>query len=115
MVRNAPKFHEISDEFLKFIGTGVIVGHNLPFDMSFLTTKLNQLGKSKLENDTLDTLRLSRVMWPHLPSFKLPDLRRHFNIEVKDEHRALSDVVATAALLRIILEHYKKNGKKEIT
>ena len=71
MVRNAPKFHEIYEEFVAFIGNGVIVGHNLPFDMNFLKAKLNQLGKPDLENDTLDTLRLARKMWPHFPSFKL--------------------------------------------
>jgi len=114
MVRNAPKFHEIYEEFIAFIGNGVIVGHHLPFDMSFLKVKLNQLGKPELENDTLDTLRLARKMWPHFPSFKLPALRRQFCIEIKDEHRALGDVVATASLLRIILEYHKKNGKKEI-
>lgn len=114
MVKNAPKFAEICDEFIRFIGTGVIVGHHLPFDMSFLDLKLTQMRKPKLENDTLDTLRLARRLWPALPSFKLPDLRRHFGIEIKDEHRALGDVVATAELLRIILEDYQKKGKKEI-
>ncbi|MCX5777099.1 MAG: 3'-5' exonuclease [Candidatus Firestonebacteria bacterium] len=114
MVKSAPRFKEICEEFLSFIGTGVIVGHHLPFDMSFLNAKLSQLRKPLLENDTLDTLRLARKTWPHLPSFKLPDLRRQFSIEIKDEHRALGDVVATAALLCKILENYKEKGKKEI-
>ncbi len=114
MVKNAPKFDQIYQEFINFIDDGVIVGHNLSFDMSFFKEKIKKMGKPDLENSTLDTLRLARKIYPHFPSFKLTHLRRQFCIEAKDEHRALSDVIATAELLKIILEDYEKKGSKEI-
>lgn len=114
MVRNAPKFEHIYQEFINFIADGVIVGHNLSFDMGFLKEKLKRMGKPDPENCTLDTLRLARKMYPHFPSFKLTHLRGQFCIEAKEEHRALSDVIATAELLKIMLKDYEKKGLKEI-
>jgi len=114
MVANARRFEEIYEEFINFIEDSVIVGHNLSFDMSFLEHKLNIMGKTLPKNDTLDTLHLAKKLYPHFPSCSLPSLRRQLCIEVKDEHRALGDVIATAELLKKILNELAKKGIKEI-
>jgi len=110
MVKDKSKFEQIYAEFIDFIADGVIVGHNLAFDMGFLREKVKKMGKPAPANHTRDTLHLAREMYKHLslPSFKLTDLRRHFKMEAKNEHRALSDVIATAKLLKKIIEDKEK-------
>ena len=38
MVSGAPRIGETPPSFLEFVGGAVLVGHNLRFDLSFLTT-----------------------------------------------------------------------------
>jgi DNA polymerase-3 subunit epsilon len=37
MVRDAPLFAEIADSFMKFMGDGIFVAHNVNFDYGFLS------------------------------------------------------------------------------
>ena len=41
-----PKFSEICDEFLEFIGNSALVIHNADFDISFINNELNLSGKN---------------------------------------------------------------------
>ena len=60
MVIDAPRIEEVLPALLEFIGTAVIVGHNVRFDMSFLNAAAERLGYGKLPNPTSDTLGLAR-------------------------------------------------------
>ena len=44
MVKDKSKFEQIYAEFIDFIADGVIVGHNLAFDMGFLREKVKKMG-----------------------------------------------------------------------
>lgn len=62
-----PKFAEIVDELLAFLGEAELVAHNASFDVGFLDAELARCGRPvKLEErcHVLDTLALAREMHP---------------------------------------------------
>ena len=60
-----PKFAEVADEFLEFIGNDVLVIHNASFDTGFLNAELRRLKKPLIAPDrVLDTLQIARRKHP---------------------------------------------------
>lgn len=99
MLFKQPAIGEVMPRFLDFLGTGVFVAHNLPFDLGFLNAELGRLGRPPLTNDTLCTLRLARRLLPGLASKGLASVADFLGIEITGRHRALGDAEATAAVL----------------
>ncbi len=101
---------EVIPRLLDFLEDDVILGHSVMFDYSFLKkAAVNQnLWKPEQTHLGLDTLRLSRIYLPELPSRKLTDLCLHYGIEHR-AHRALGDAESTAQLYSIFV---KELGKK---
>ena len=58
------KFKEIVDDFLSFIKNKKLIIHNAEFDLGHLNHELELIGKKKIENETVDTLLLSRQKFP---------------------------------------------------
>jgi DNA polymerase-3 subunit epsilon len=88
-----PRFHEIADELLDFLGDGRLVAHNAPFDFGFLNAELSRLARPPLDPARMvDTLALARVRFPGLPN-SLDALCRRFGIDLSERttHNALLD------------------------
>lgn len=66
MVLNAPYFSDILSELIDFIGSLYIVGHNVNFDINFLYDSLMNAAGVPLMNDYIDTLRISRKLYPNM-------------------------------------------------
>lgn len=105
MVRDAPPIGEMLPSFLEFVGRGVIVGHNLRFDLSFLNHALVATARDPLPNATVDTLALARrLVRDEVPNCKLATLAAYLELPHRPSHRALTDVLATGDLLHTMLE-----------
>ncbi len=105
MVIDAPRIEEVLPSLLEFIGTSVIVGHNVRFDMSFLNAAAERLGYGKLPNPTSDTLGLARRLLPgEVRRLNLQTLAAHFRSPITPNHRALADAQATAHVFWGLLE-----------
>lgn len=109
MLVTAPKSHEALPEFLRFIEGAVLVGHNVGFDIGFLTYEAQLLGQG-FPIDGLDTIPLARRFLPGLRRFKLDSLAAHLKITTSDRHRALGDAKVTAAAFLKLLELAGKQG-----
>jgi len=97
-VAGAPSPREAAEQLLKWAGDAILVGHNVGFDLGFLSEALG--GKTFESGTYLDTLTLARDGFPTgAESYKLGELSRFFGIELQASHRALPDAEATAALL----------------
>ena len=86
------KFIDVVDKFLDFINGKRLVIHNAEFDLSHLNNELNLLGKSKIENEVIDTLVLARDKFPGSP-ISLDALCKRYNIDntKRTKHTALID------------------------
>ncbi|HRZ77057.1 MAG TPA: 3'-5' exonuclease, partial [Bacteroidales bacterium] len=81
MVRNAPSFPMVARRIVEMTEGCTLVGHNVSFDYSFIRENFRRLGYH-YKRDTLCTLRMSRRVFPGLPSYSLGRLCRSLNIEV---------------------------------
>jgi len=86
------KFNEIGDEFLEFIKDKRLVIHNAEFDLAHLNNELKLFGKSKLNNEIIDTLLLARDKFPGSPA-SLDALCKRYRIDnsQRTQHTALID------------------------
>ena len=95
MLKDAPRIEDVLPEFLAFAGSSIMVAHNAGFDMGFVRVAAKLMQRS-LSNSVLDTVELSRTMFPDLPRHKLNVVAKHLGIELKNHHRAVDDAQATA-------------------
>ncbi|PBB66037.1 exonuclease [Mesorhizobium sp. WSM4312] len=107
MVRNAPPFAEVADEFMQFMGEGIFVAHNVNFDYGFLSSEYERLER-RFRFPKLCTCATMRRQFPGHKSYGLGSLCEAYDINLKDHHRALCDARAAAHLLNLI------NGKRDI-
>ncbi|MEO9574307.1 MAG: DNA polymerase III subunit epsilon [Tateyamaria sp.] len=92
-LRGKPKFAQIGQKFLDFVGDAKLVIHNAAFDMKFLNAELKWLGLPQLPYDqAIDTLEIARRRFPGSPA-SLDALCRRFSIDnsVRTLHGALLD------------------------
>ncbi|MFP4017402.1 MAG: PolC-type DNA polymerase III, partial [Halanaerobiales bacterium] len=104
MVADAPKLVEIIDEFIEFVDDSVLVAHNAVFDYGFLKGALKKADRPYIKNPVLDTLGLSRAIYPDLKNHKLNTICKHLNVDLENHHRAVDDAKATADILINMLD-----------
>ncbi len=90
-VENSPTEDKVLPHFLNFIQGTYLIAHNAPFDLYFVNTALERLSYSPLKNQTIDTLPLSRWVYPKFGKYKLQFLAQKLNINVENAHRASDD------------------------
>ena len=103
MVRNAPKFHEITDAILKITAETIFVAHNVSFDYNIIKHEFNTIGID-FNRKKLCTVRLSRKLIPGYNSYSLGKLCTALQIPLKDRHRARGDAHATTLLFHKLLQ-----------
>jgi DNA polymerase-3 subunit epsilon len=124
MVSNAPLAVDVFDEFLHYLGTDILVGYHVGFDLHFLNKIMKQRYGFPLQNLVLDTQMMCRkIVFPlflrsHTVRYKAsPDLdavARHFGIEIFERHSALGDALATALIFQRIMAACEKKGRKRL-
>lgn len=112
MVATAPTAELVLQDFVDFIGNGLIIGHNVNFDINFLYDNCQEKIGYTFSNDFLDTLRLSRILFANERQHKLSDLIKRFGIGQVVEHRALGDVLQTQKCYEYMLGYVIDNGVK---
>ena len=100
----APTFAELWPELGPVLGSGLLIAHNAPFDMSVLCKCLLAYRiRWRARVDYACTVRMGRQCCPSLPNHKLNTLCEHYGTAL-DHHRAGSDSRACAELLLRYLE-----------
>ena len=92
-LRDKPKFAQIGQAFLDFIGEAQLVIHNAAFDMKFLNAELKAAGFPSLPYArATDTLMIARQKFPGSPA-SLDALCRRFGVDnsAREKHGALLD------------------------
>lgn len=99
-VANEPKFHELADELMDFIGGQRIIAHNASFDRGFVDMEFERLGRTcPPQTLWVDTLEIARKKFPGMAN-SLDALCRRFEISLveRDKHGALLDARLLASV-----------------
>ncbi|MER2512498.1 MAG: DNA polymerase III subunit epsilon [Nitrosomonas ureae] len=98
-LQDKAKFHDISKEFLNFIGEAELIIHNAPFDIGFINHELGLYNLKTLDNYCLqitDTLKLAKELHPGKRN-NLDALCERYNID--NSKRKLHGALLDAELL----------------
>lgn len=105
----APTFAEIADEVRQRLSSGVVVaGHNVAFDLAFLTTEFDRIGIALPVAGYLCTMKLGELLGLEPARTNLARACGHRGIPIGGRHSALGDARATAALLASYLRHAER-------
>lgn len=110
-VKDAPKFKEIVDDLMAFIGDAPLIAHNANFDRSFIDFELKTCGAPITgEGRWIDTLKLAQARFPGMPN-SLDALCKRFKVSLAERtlHGALIDA-------RLLAEVYLelRGGKERV-
>jgi DNA polymerase III subunit epsilon len=105
MVRSAPLPAVAMRTFLAFASDCVLVAHNAPFDLAFLTAACAACRIPWPPAAVLDTAVLARLLLrsDEVPDCRLGTLADYFAAKTTPCHRALPDAKATADVLAALL------------
>ncbi|HEY4403040.1 MAG TPA: DNA polymerase III subunit epsilon [Xanthobacteraceae bacterium] len=92
-LKDKPRFAEVADELIGFIGEAPLVAHNASFDLNFINAEFERAGRAAIARDRIiDTLLLARRKHPAGPN-RLDDLCARYSIDNsrRVKHGALLD------------------------
>ena len=110
MVQTAPEVEQVMREFVDFCGDSILVAHNASFDMGFLYAACKKAAIDTPAYGVIDTLELSRLLYPDMRNHRLNTLAKRFNVELTQHHRAIYDTEATAHLFIKFLADAEEKG-----
>ena len=109
-VSKARSREEVLKDFREFIDGTILVGHNVNFDIGMLYHNFKELGIEFKKFPVIDTLILSRVLYPGHKSYSLDKVSKLLGVVLKTHHRALDDATATEEIFLRELEDLRKKG-----
>ncbi|PYO95646.1 MAG: hypothetical protein DMD60_12885 [Gemmatimonadetes bacterium] len=110
LVAGRPRFADVVARLGHALEAGVFVAHNAHFDWRFLEAECLAAGVPTPRGKPLCTVRLTRRLVPELRHRGLDHVAAFFGIENLARHRAFGDALATAHVLRALLERARERG-----
>ena len=114
MLKNKPTLEEVLPKIIEFIGDSILISHNAEFDVGFLQEALKKHGYEKLNNPVIDTLALSRYLFPEARRHNLGALCRNMEVRYDEEsaHRADYDASVLNSVWQPMLALLTKDNLK---
>lgn len=113
MVKSSPNFEEVWTKIELISNNSILVAHNAAFDMSVIRYSLKRYNLKPKPFKYLCSAKISKKVWPELPTTRLDYLAELFNIEF-EHHNALEDAKTCAAIFVESLSKFYKNMDIEI-
>lgn len=114
--------NDFGNDMLNYIGSDIIVGHHIGFDLAMLEKTLQPFGFKKFLNPVIDTKYLAMRLekGPHFDQrtaikeeYALDAVCTRYGIELDDRHTAAGDAFLTAQLLMKLLKIAATKGIKD--
>ncbi len=109
-VRSAPSFSAMAPELEAFIGSSVLIGHTIAYDIAVLQREYALSGRTWHRPRTLDVRDLAELAQPTLARYDLDRLCEWLSIEITGRHTAIGDAMATARLFRGLVPLLRQRG-----
>lgn len=110
MVAGARAFPEVYADFQRLATNRVIIGHNVPFDLTIIRQECERHGRPWEDVVFIDTMRLASLLNPTLDKFDLETLAGIYQIDVHGRHTALGDAMVTAELFFRMMPRLQMQG-----
>ena len=88
MVKDKPTIEQVIDQILEFMDGAILVSHNITFDYGFIAETLRKMGREPFIKPAVDTLSLSRYLFPDASAHRLGSLSKNLGIEDYNEEEA---------------------------
>ena len=111
MVSGKPVIEDLLPSFAEFCGDLPMVAHNASFDAQFLTSDIKKFESPAPKGIVLDTLPISRKVFPGLANYKLGTLVQHLKIPSTGFHRAEEDATYCGQLFTELMKRISVAGK----
>lgn len=93
------------DELANILKDSVIIAHNAMFDIDVLNNMCDYYGLDHFKNNYLDTVKISRKVYPELYNHKLNTVAEYLCINL-NHHNGMSDSFACMMILLKAMEAY---------
>ena len=104
MVATAPKFADIAAGLESFIGSSILVGHTIYYDLAVIDREYSLAGrKGRPDWRGLDVRMLARLASPSLADYSLDRLCDWLGIELKGRHTAMGDAEAAGRVFLALI------------
>jgi DNA polymerase-3 subunit epsilon len=110
MVAGAGEFPEVWADFERMARNRVLVGHNVPFDLTIMRAECERHGRPWDHPVFIDTLRLASLLNPTLKDFELETLAAIYQVDLHGRHTALGDAMVTAELFFRMIPRLQQQG-----
>ena len=107
-----PTMEEALPKIMEYIGDSILVTHNAEFDISMMNAELKRHGYETIKNPVIDTLMLSRYLFPESKAHRLGALCRNMEVEYNEDeaHRADYDAKVLNDVWQPILAKLTKDN-----
>ena len=110
MVAGADPFPEVWADFERMARNRVVVGHNVPFDLTIMREECGRHGRPWEQPVFVDTLRLASLLNPTLKVYELETLSSIYQVDLHGRHTALGDAMVTAELFFRMVPRLQQQG-----
>ena len=114
MLRDKPTIEQSIDKILEFMDGAILVSHNITFDYGFIAETLRKMGREPFVKPAIDTLSLSRYLFPDASGHKLGNLSRNLGMDIYDDddaHRADYDARVLNEVWLAMLHRLTKDNR----
>ncbi len=88
MVKDKPTIEQVIDQILEFMDGAILVSHNITFDYGFIAETIRKMGREPFVKPAVDTLSLSRYLFPDASAHRLGNLSRNLGIDDYNDDEA---------------------------
>ncbi len=105
MVADAESWPYVFNDIYRYFLDSVVIAHNAAFDMTVLRSMNTVYGIEMEDFPYLDTVALSRRIYPFLANHKLNTVAEYLNLDF-NHHQAGSDALACLAIVESAMDVY---------